>query len=217
MKKILLTIFVLLFFFWLYPQVNAQAEAASLKFDKTTATVDVNSTLTISVMVDPGSESINGLDAYITYDATVLEAQSVANGTYFPYVSNNITSGKVYIAGMVDDTASSKTGTGTIATITFKGLKAGTAALAYDCTNSKIVKNDINATNILTCSENGTVTVTVGSGTNSSDSSSSSGSSSTTPTPSALPQTGFFDEVPKYAIPGLILLLVGIMTRLLIL
>jgi hypothetical protein len=215
MKKIFITIFILSFFFWLYPQVNAQVRAASLKFDKTTATVDVNSTLTINVTVDPGSDSINSTDAYVTYDATVLEAQSVANGTYFPTVTNNITSGKVYVAGMVDDPASSKTGTGTVAIITFKGLKAGSATLAYDCTNSKIVKNDINATNILTCSENGTTTVTVGSG--SSSSSSSSSSSDTTPTPSVLPQTGFFDAVPKYAIPGMFLLLVGFMVRFLIL
>ncbi len=213
MKKIFITIFVLSFFFWLYPQVNAQVRAASLKFDKTTATVDVNSTLTISVTVDPGSDSINSTDAYVTYDATVLEAQSVANGTYFPTVTNNITSGKVYVAGMVDDPASSKTGIGTVATITFKGLQAGTVTLAYDCTNSKIVKNDINASNILTCSENGTTTVTVGSG----SSGSSSPSSDTTPTPSVLPQTGFFDAVPKYAIPGMFLLLVGFMVRFLIL
>ncbi len=210
MKKIFITIFTLSFFFWLYPQVNAQVRAASLKFDKTTATVDVNNTLTVSVVVDPGSDDINSIDAYVTYDATVLEAQSVANGTYFPTVTNNITSGKVYVAGMVDDPASSKTGTGTVATITFKGLQAGTVTLAYDCTNSKIVKNDINATNIITCSENGTATITVGSGSNNSPTSSE-------PTPSVLPETGLFDEVPKYAASGMILLFVGIMVRFLIL
>jgi len=215
-KKI---IFALLFFL-LLPFVTV-VNAASLKFDKTTVSTTNGGTFQIAVTVDPGSDALNSVDAYVTFDAAYLKATAVTAGSLFPTVSNDIsTSGKVYIAGLVNDPASSISTEGTLATITFQALKDGTATLSFDCNTSKIIKNDINASNVISCSSNGTSAVTIGSG------SSSGGTTNptATPTPAAntgvaseLPKSGIFDNVVKFAIPGLILFLVGGVFRLLLL
>lgn len=198
MKKILQTLLLLLVFFLSSPLLFNPAWAGFFKFDKTTVSVSNGGTFQIAVTVDPGSDALNSVDAYVTFDALVLKATAVTAGSLFPTVSHDeSTTGKVYIAGMVNDPASSISTTGTLATITFQGLKDGSATLAFDCNTSKIIKNDINASNVLVCSQNNSAVVTVGSG---------GGSSSP---PSELPQSGVFDNVVKLVIPGMILLLMG--------
>jgi len=183
-------------------------EAASLNFDKTTVSVANSGTFQISVTVDPAGEGMNGTDVYVSYDASVLKATAVSAGSLFPYVFNDIaTSGKVYIAGTVTDPASSISTSGTVATITFQGLKDGTTTLSFDCSTSKIVKDDTQTTNILNCSQNGSCVVTVGSG----------GGTNPTPTPGSggqLPTSGVIDNVIKFAVPGVILLILGSALRL---
>jgi len=206
-KKILLTFS----FFLILPVFFSGAQAASLNFDKSTATAANGATFQISVTVDPGSDALNSTDAYVTFDPTLLKATTVSAGTMFPTVSNDIsTTGKVYIAGMVDDPASSISATGILATITFQGLKDGSGTLSFDCNSSKIIKNDLNATNVIACSSNGTSAVTIGAG----------GSSNPTQAPSSnpaqLPESGIFDNVVRFAIPGIILLLLGGAFRLFI-
>jgi len=192
--------FLSLVIFFIVAPFMFRAEAASLNFDKSTATVANGATFQISVTVDPGSDALNSTDAYVTFDSTLLKATEVSAGSMFPTVSNDIsTSGKVYIAGMVDDPASSISTTGTLATITFQALKDGSGTLSSDCNTSKIIKNDINASNVITCSENGTSAVTIGSG-----------------GISELPQSGVFDNVVNIAIPGMILLIFGGIFRLLL-
>jgi len=186
------------------------AQAASLKFDKTTATAANGATFQISVTVEPGSDALNSTDVYVTYDATLLKATLVSAGSLFPTVSNDIsTSGKVYIAGMVNDPASSISTTGTLATITFQGLKEGSGTLSFDCNTSKIIKNDINASNVLVCSQNGTAAITVGSGSGTAPTTAPNNSA-----PAELPQSGIFDNVVKFAFPGAILLILGSVLRL---
>ncbi len=198
------------------PVVFGQVKAAYFKFDKTTVSANANDTFQLAVVIDAESDQLSSADSYVTYDSSVLEAQSVANGSFFPTVTNNITSGKIYIAGMVDDAATSKTGSGTLATITFKALKSGSATAAFDCQSSKIIKNDINASNVMVCSKNGTSAVSVG-GSSSTTATPTPGTYNGSPTPTALPKTGYFDEVPKLAVPGMILLFLGTMVRFLLL
>ena len=211
MKKPIQLILFLIFFGLLLPGYFASVEAASLKFDKTTVSAANGSTFQVAVTVDPGGDSLSSPDVYVTFDSTLLKANSVTAGTLFPNVSNDISvSGKIYIAGMVNDLANSISTTGTLATITFQGLKDGTGTLAFDCGSSKIIKNDFNATNVMTCSSNGTSAVTIGAG----------GSNPTQATsnnnPTQLPESGIFDNVVRFAIPGIILLLLGSVFRLFI-
>jgi hypothetical protein len=68
-------------------------------------------------------------------------------------VQNN----KLYISGVVDSAGSVKNGSGTLATVSFKGLKAGTTTVSFLCEDgrtddSNVTKNDIDATDLLVCS-----------------------------------------------------------------
>lgn len=219
------TIIVTLFFFFVTPVVLA-VEAAFLKYDQSAVTVTSGNTFQIAVIVDNGGEEMLSTDVYITYDAALLNATTVSAGSLFPTVTNDMaTSGTVYIAGMVNDPASPITTPGTVATVTFQALADGTTSLTFDCGNSKIIKNDINATNIINCSENGSSSVTIGSGSStdptptsaSGTSGSSSGTSgSSSGSSSQLPVSGVFDNVIKFAVPGTLLLIVGTVVRLLL-
>lgn len=191
-------------------------EAATLKFDKTTVTTDLNQTIDLQVVIDAASDQILGVDSYIVYDPQYFEPQNVANGTYFPTVLNNIFSGKVYIAGIVNDPSTFKTGSGTLATITFKALKNGSGNITFYCVDgandsSKILKNDTNATNVINCAGNGSTSFTIGTG------AAAPGPSNTpAPTISRLPQTGLLDSFGSYTIPGALLLLLGIGVKILL-
>ncbi|MCX6732462.1 MAG: cohesin domain-containing protein [Candidatus Roizmanbacteria bacterium] len=205
--------------------VTLPVEAASLKFDQGTVTVGAGSTFTLNAVIDAGSDQITSTDMWILYDSTLLEAQSASAAAYFPAVTNNITAGKIYIAGLVTDPGTYKTGVGNVATITFKGLKNGQATITYDCradvsNSSKVIKNAVDPTNVINCAQNGTSIVTIGTG---------GTATSLTPTvyaptsvyspqtqPTALPQTGIMDEMPKLFIAGGIFVMVGIMMRILL-
>lgn len=185
-------------------------DAAYLKFDKTTIPTSAGQTFTVDVMVDAGSDQIVGVESYITYDSTLLEAQNVTEGTYFPTILKEISAGRVTVRGFINDPATSKTGTGTLGTITFKALKDGSGNLGYYCVqggsdSSKILKNDINSTDVIQCSQNATAAVTVGAG--------SAPATSITP-PASLPKTGLFDN-SWYLISGIGLVIVGVGTKVL--
>lgn len=205
MKK---TLFLLIIFFIITPFFY-QIMAANFKYDKTTVNVANGQTFTIGVIVDPSTDAIFSTDVYINYDTNVLKATSVDSGSLFPTVTNDIsTSGRIYIAGMVNDPVNSITKSGTLATITFQALKESTATLTFDCSASKVIKNDINATNVLNCSQNGSASVTVGTGRQE--------ETSTVAPPSQLPQSGIFENVTKLAIPGAMLLFLGTALRLIL-
>ena len=208
MKNILKYTITVFIFFLITPFFLGEIQAGSLKFDRTTVSVANGGTFQIAVTVDPGSDALNSVDAYVVFDATVLRATLVTAGSLFPTVSHDeATAGKVYIAGMVNDPASSISASGTLATITFQALIDGSGTLSFVCNTSKIIKNDINASNVITCSQNGTVAVTVGIG---------GPNQPTSRPPTQLPESGVFDNVVKFAIPGLLLFLVGGAFRLLL-
>lgn len=217
----LICLFVFLF-------ISSPVEAAFLKFDKTTVSVAAGSTFTLDAQVDAGSDQITSTDMWILYDPLLLEAQTASSGAYFPAVTNNISSGKVYIAGLITDPGTYKTGSGTVATITFKGLKNGVATIIYDCradvsNSSKIIKNAVDPTNVIVCTQNGTSVVTIGTGATGAPTSAIP--TSVVPTtvyqqqvqPTALPQSGLMDEMPKLFLAGSIFVMVGVVMRVLLL
>jgi len=184
--------------------------AAHLEFDPATATAAKGETFNVDVVVDAGSDEVVSTDAFILFDSNVLQVDSVADGDFFPTVTYTTESSKVYIAGLVDDPASSKTGKGTLATITFKVIGDGNSDVTFDCRadatdSSKIVKNDINATNVITCSDNTALKYT-GSG--------GGGEESSSPTveptaPTVLPKTGSFDNLLKIGFFGGVVFIIG--------
>ena len=83
MKKILQTLLLLLVFFLSSPLLFNPAWAGFFKFDKTTVSVSNGGTFQIAVTVDPGSDALNSVDAYVTFDSTVLKATEVTAGSLF--------------------------------------------------------------------------------------------------------------------------------------
>jgi len=207
MKKILL---FLLIGFFLLPSVLV-VSAASFSFDKNAYTVAVDATVQVQVNIDTGEEEVNGADLYINYDSAFLSVESITAGSFFPTVTNDTSiPGRIYIAGLVDDSASAKKGMGVLATITFKGIKNGTTDLTFDCNLSKITKHDVNASNILNCSSLPTASMVVGSGSSDSSSNSSENSSATNRSrPQTLPKSGIFENLLKFAVPGIIFFVIG--------
>jgi len=218
------------------PALAAPVLAATLEFDNTSYPVTANSTVSVKVNIDTGGEQVLATDIYVLYDSAVIQAQSVTAGTFFPTVTNNITSGRIYIAGMVNDVASAKTGEGTVATIVFKGLAKGTSNLTFDCSGttgpSKILNNKVEPANIIQCSANGTAQADVDGG--GSTVTPSPSQSAATPTaallptaaptaiitaaaPTALPKTGIMDNINQLAIAGTAFVIFGSLVRLLIL
>jgi len=206
--------------------VVVPAQAGTLKFDKGTVTVNPGDTFMLGAMVDAGSDQITSTDMWIVYDAMLLEAQTASASSYFPAVTSNISSGKVYIAGLVTDPGTYEVNSGTVAYITFKALKNGSATISYDCrtdvsNSSKIIKNSVDATNVISCTGNGTSIVTIGTGI---------GGATVVPTripiatayynqqaqPTALPQTGYMDILPRMGVIGAILLGTGLLLRILL-
>lgn len=212
MKKYIFTILLIGLAFY-QPMVFGQIEAASLRFEPTTISVENQAVTSVAVVVDAGGDEITSTDIYVVFDGSSLEAQSVAAGSFFPTVTNNITSGRVYVAGLVDDPATAKTGSGTVATITFKALKQATASLSFDCATSKIIKNDINASNIIDCDQNGTATVTIGSG-SSSNSAPPTSDNSGASAGNQLPKSGIVDNLNLWAVSGVILVILGGLAKL---
>jgi hypothetical protein len=223
MRTLRFTPIYLTLFLFAYLFITSPVEAALLRFDKGTVSVAAGATFTLDAVVDAGSDQITSTDMWILYDSTLLEAQSASAAAFFPAVTNNISAGKVYIAGMVTDPGSYKTGSGSVATITFKGIKNGTATVSYDCrtdasNSSKVVKNAVDPTNVIVCASNGTSIITIGTG----------GSLTPTtvvptsvyrpqPQPTSLPQTGIMDMLPKVFIAGSLFVVVGVALRALLL
>ncbi len=208
----------------------AGVSAASLKFDPDTVSVTAGQEFTIDVVVDPGSEQITSTDMYVMFDKTYLNAVSVADGDYFPTVLNDVTAGRVYIAALVNDPSDYKTGVGTVATITMKALVNGTITMTYRCgatfaDTSKIIKNDANSTNIVTCSTNDEATVTIGDGVSKitptistlpKTGTTSTGSATSSARPNELPQSGVIDNVLRVVVPGMAFVAFGFMMQLLL-
>lgn len=190
--------------------------AANLGFSPTQTEVQPDSTFQVDVTVDPGTQQIQGTDMFITYDPDFLELSSVSAGSYFPSVSNTPSTGSLYIAGFITDPGDYKTGTGTVATVTFKALKEGTTTLTYACdlsqgdSTSKVVQNDPNTPNIIDCAANEDHTVVI------SADAPASPDGSTTGGTTQLPQSGVYEDMVRFATMGGILLVMGISLRVLL-
>ncbi len=168
MKRVFMPIVVGLVLL-LVPSVLGHVEAAKLEFDKTEISVSAGSTFTVQVVIDSGNDEVTSSDVYVVFDNTILAADQITAGPYFPTVLEDIVAGRVYMAALVDDTTDYRSGKGTIATITFTALKDGVANITFRCSStvidtSKIIKNDTNSTDIISCASNGQMQVTVGAG-----------------------------------------------------
>src|SRR3990167_5336919 len=207
MKKYFLSTIAGVFIFFFAGIMSVAYAAGTLIFDPSSTDVAVDQTFTIDINIDAGTDQIASTDIYIDFDETNLELDTVSDGDYFPDVSNQPLTGRLYIAGLMQNPGEYKEGIGNVAKVTFKAIALGSTSITFDCDTtetetSKIIKNDANATNVIDCDALAahTVNITASDGTTSS-------------TTSTLPQSGVYDEVLKYLSFGGVLLLLGIVIR----
>lgn len=207
--------------------------AATLEFAPQTGSYTTGVNFNVEIKVDTKNESTQSTDAVINFDNTYLKVENVTYGSFYPTVLHSEQNGKIYISGVVDNAASEKTGVGTLATVSFKGLKAGVAKLSFECEtgrtdDSNVSKNDTNATDLIVCSQLTEASYTLSGETitdPSNDSTSDSTTDSTTDGSGALgspeyastiPETGFLDFaalIPKILM-GLIFVAIGLVPLL---
>ncbi len=140
------------------PTVPVPINSATLKMFPFSTNVELTEEFSVSINVDSGAEEIQGTDTYLTFDADFLEFKSVSSGGHFNVVSHVPSEGKLYISSTVGNLEEFRTGSGTVANITFLPKKRGTTKLSFICDpsnpgSSGVFKNDISATNIIDCSK----------------------------------------------------------------
>ncbi|OGK47736.1 hypothetical protein A3A93_04665 [Candidatus Roizmanbacteria bacterium RIFCSPLOWO2_01_FULL_38_12] len=209
MRKYFFITIVGVFVFAMSATISTVYAAGTLDFVPDSTSVAVDESFTVDINIDAGTDQIASTDIYIDFDNTQLEFETVTDGSYFPDVSSQPLTGRIYIAGLMENPGEYKEGSGTVAKVTFKALTEGTTTLTFDCDTtdsetSKVVKNDANATNIIDCAALASHVVTI---------SATSSSSSSTSTSGTLPQSGVYDEVIKLIALGGAFIFVGVFMR----
>jgi hypothetical protein len=199
--------FLLSFLLLVSPSASlAQTSSPHLSLTPTVKEVNTGINFNVTVSVDTGGQQVSGVDAVVQYDSSLLEVVSVSEGTFFPTITTITTTlGKVEIYG-VADTGSPKTGTGTLATITFKGKAPGTAAVSFVCQSGSTSDSNINSTSdtdVIVCTSNVNASYVI-----------TGQSTTTTPAATAsaesLPQTGFLETTVLIIGGGIILMILGL-------
>ena len=138
------------------------ADASVLFISPASVDTTVAKTFTVRISVDSGGGAgINAAEATVKFDTTLLSVVSVTkDGSLFnlwttePTFSN--TNGTITFAG--GSTSAYKGSAGTIATITFRAVTEGTAAVSFD--KGSVLAADGRGTESLTQSNPGAVTIT---------------------------------------------------------
>src|SRR3989344_3159138 len=109
----------------------------------------------VNILLNTGGSAVQGVDvAYLNYNPALLEAQDddsstvgiqITAGSLMPSTLTNVadnTAGKITFS-QVTDSGASYTGSGTLATIRFKALSAGTANATFDFTAGSTIDTNI--------------------------------------------------------------------------
>lgn len=149
-------------FFGLFSHIQKIHAAPSLQFTPSTKTASQNSTFTIDVSINTDGQSVIGANAVIAYPTADVQVISVTKGSFFPDMSAPADNGRIEVNAYISTPNESKSGSGTIATIQFKALKAtGTSSVGFVCTDSSTDTQIFNPSvvNILSCSNVNSLTV----------------------------------------------------------
>lgn len=144
----------------------ALASAATLSVSPSSQSVNVGDTFTVSINLDTQGASVDGVDLrYLNYNPSLLQVQGtkITPGSLMPMTlantvdANNgrITFSQVSLGG------NKYSGSGTLATVTFKALSSGTANLSFDYTQGKTTDSNVaaNGADVLSAVVNGSFTV----------------------------------------------------------
>lgn len=220
--------------------VMGSVEAANLRFDPTSFSGQPGDTFDVDILVNPDSEQVSAVDVYLNFDSADVSATNVQVTDLFDNINQTIDTNQVYLNGIFTDATKYIDEEGILATITFELNSANDGTLQFYCdkaqsSTSKIIRNDVNATNVIECSE--LSLFSINGGTTAPDSSGGGSSSGVTPTTlpasgggqqqqqqqqqnvvyaSTLPESGIFDNVLKYSIPGAVMIVLGVIIKFVI-
>ena len=127
MFKPLLIFTVVIFIFLSLASVSF---ASTLSLSPGNTTIPQGSIVSVSVRLNTGGESINGVSAYLSYPSDKLEVSSISYGSS----SFGIAAESSYGGGSIRisrGSISGATGNVTVGTINFKGKSQGTAAVSF--------------------------------------------------------------------------------------
>ena len=169
LKNTLVLFFVATYFF-----IGAAiASAATLQLNPSTGSYSTGQTFTSSLRVLPAGQNINAVEATLKFDPSVVSVVSISkDGSAFslwtvePTFSN--TAGTITFGG---GSPSPFSATSNLVNITFRALKAGSAAVSF--TEASVLAADGQGTNVYQSSGPGTFTI----------------AAATTPTPTPTPTT----------------------------
>ncbi|OGE98128.1 MAG: hypothetical protein A3G89_01025 [Candidatus Doudnabacteria bacterium RIFCSPLOWO2_12_FULL_42_9] len=172
-KKVIITLGCSLFFVLCYVSV---ASAATLTVSPASGSYTAGQTFTVNVLLNTTSQPIDGVDFfYLKYNPAILQVQDsdaatsgvqIIPGTLLTQTLANTVdaaTGKITFS-QVTTTGTSYNGSGTVASINFKGIANGTSTLAFDFTAGSTADTNVagGGTDKLTAVTNGSFTITGG-------------------------------------------------------
>ncbi len=141
MKKIIYSLTPVLFLAFLFGN-PIKVLAATLILSPASKSVTVGQTITVDILLDTQGAGIDGVDVYsLHYNSSILEVVDANSGTsgiqitpgsLLPITLTNTVSNGIIQFSQVSSGGTSYTGSGKLATITFKGLSNGTSAVTFD-------------------------------------------------------------------------------------
>ena len=185
----------------------ASASAATLSLSPSTKSVNVGDTFTVNVMLDTQGQAVDGVDLqainYNPYNLQLQDADSSTSGTQIQAgslmpstLANSVdtTNGKI-VFSQITNAGSTYTGSGVLATLTFKALVAGNVPVTINFTSGATTDSNVasKGSDILTSVTNGQYTINnVVSTVNPTPGAGGAGGNNTpnTPNPTPSPTTG---------------------------
>ncbi len=151
----------------------ASASAATLSLSPSTKSVNVGDSFTVNVMLDTQGQPVDGVDLqainYNPYNLQLQDADSATAGTQIQAgslmpstLANSVdtTNGKI-VFSQITNAGSTYTGSGILATLTFKALVAGNAPVTINFTAGATTDSNVasKGSDILTSVTNGQYTI----------------------------------------------------------
>ncbi len=151
----------------------ASASAATLSLSPSSQSVNVGDTFTVNVMLDTQGQPVDGVDLqainYNPYNLQLQDADSATSGTQIQAgslmpstLANSVdtTNGKI-VFSQITNAGSTYTGSGVLATLTFKALVAGSVPVTINFTSGATTDSNVasKGADILTSVTNGQYTI----------------------------------------------------------
>jgi len=155
LRSIVLFLVALLFF------ITGKVEAATLSINPTTLTTSVGNTITVRVVVGSGGQSINAISGQISFSSNLLSLSSISkNGVVTLWAQDPTYSNSTGSASFQGVILNGYNGNGgSVIELTFKAKAEGTATIDISRSDSSVLLNDGQGTDVLSSTNGATITI----------------------------------------------------------